>query len=143
MQSSKTLVQELKTSNTHNPYIKVGFLQNSSANRVIRLDDESGLREIFGVHHMKAYIFDDDVLLTGYQRCLSVNNSRANLSESYFTDRYDRYYLIRSAPELCDYLNELISMLMDNSFQLHYDGTLLLHKDENFKKSLMKTTFNH
>ena len=37
---------------------------------------ESGIREIFGVHHIKAHVFDDDVLITG-----------ANLSEDYFTDR--------------------------------------------------------
>ena len=37
---------------------------------------ESGFREIFGVHHIKAHVFDNNVLITG-----------ANLSEDYFTDR--------------------------------------------------------
>jgi len=36
----------------------------------------SPLREIFGVHHMKAHVFDNSVMITG-----------ANLSEDYFTDR--------------------------------------------------------
>ena len=37
---------------------------------------ESPLREIFGVHHIKAHVFDNNVLVTG-----------ANLSEDYFSDR--------------------------------------------------------
>ena len=38
--------------------------------------NDNPLREIFGVHHMKYYIFDNDVIITG-----------ANLSEDYFTTR--------------------------------------------------------
>lgn len=36
-----------------------------------------------GTHHVKLYIFDDNVIITG-----------ANLSASYFTDRYDRWMLL-------------------------------------------------
>lgn len=42
----------------------------------------SPLDEVAGVFHIKAYIIDDQVILTG-----------ANLSEEYFTDRQDRYIL--------------------------------------------------
>jgi len=38
--------------------------------------DEGGAREVFNVHHMKWYVFDDKVIFTG-----------ANLSQSYFLDR--------------------------------------------------------
>ena len=41
------------------------------------------LREVFGVQHVKAAVFDDAVLLTG-----------ANLSRDYFTTRQDRYLLV-------------------------------------------------
>lgn len=34
------------------------------------------LKEIFGVHHMKLHVFDNNVLITG-----------ANLSQDYFTNR--------------------------------------------------------
>ena len=50
----------------HNP--DTGFLKGKGSN--------GPLREIFGVHHIKAHVFDNNVLITG-----------ANLSEDYFTDR--------------------------------------------------------
>ena len=42
--------------------------------------------EVVGVNHIKAFVFDDDVVMTG-----------ANLSESYFTSRQDRYVRFRCA----------------------------------------------
>lgn len=42
--------------------------------------------EIFGVFHIKCYVIDRDVILTG-----------ANLSEEYFSDRSDRYLWLTSA----------------------------------------------
>ena len=52
-----------------------------------------GLSELFGVHHIKAQVFDDTVILTG-----------ANLSETYFTDRQDWYFIIEECGSLADYL---------------------------------------
>jgi CDP-diacylglycerol---glycerol-3-phosphate 3-phosphatidyltransferase len=43
------------------------------------------LDEIFGVFHIKCYIIDNDIILTG-----------ANLSEEYFSDRADRYLWLTS-----------------------------------------------
>lgn len=54
--------------------------------------------ELPGVHHMKLYIVDDDVCLSG-----------ANLSESYFTDRRDRYWWLAPAPALADHYAALLS----------------------------------
>jgi CDP-diacylglycerol--glycerol-3-phosphate 3-phosphatidyltransferase len=42
----------------------------------------SPLDEVAGVFHIKAYIIDDQLVLSG-----------ANLSEEYFQDRQDRYLL--------------------------------------------------
>lgn len=53
--------------------------------------------EIFGLSHMKVAIFDDNVLITG-----------ANLSKQYFTNRADRYILVKDAPELANYFAEVI-----------------------------------
>lgn len=50
----------------HNP--DTGFLKGKGSN--------GPLREIWGVHHIKAHVFDSNVLITG-----------ANFSEDYFTDR--------------------------------------------------------
>jgi CDP-diacylglycerol--glycerol-3-phosphate 3-phosphatidyltransferase len=61
--------------------------------------NESPLREVFGIHHMKFYIFDNDVIITG-----------ANLSEDYFTTRQDRYFIIKNAPELANYICDLLGI---------------------------------
>ena len=75
------MVEELKTSNHHNNNIRLGFYKNPNTPRIFNTYEDSSLREIFGLHHMKLYIFDNDVMISG-----------ANLSESYFTTRIDRYY---------------------------------------------------
>jgi CDP-diacylglycerol--glycerol-3-phosphate 3-phosphatidyltransferase len=49
-------------------------------------------REATGVWHMKLYIFDDTLVISG-----------ANLSDTYFTTRQDRYVVFRNAPALCDF----------------------------------------
>jgi CDP-diacylglycerol--glycerol-3-phosphate 3-phosphatidyltransferase len=49
---------------------------------------------------MKFYVFDNDVIITG-----------ANLSEDYFTTRQDRYFVIKNAPELANYICDLLGIL--------------------------------
>ena len=61
-------------------------------------------REARGVHHMKFYLFDDTVILSG-----------ANLSDTYFTTRQDRYVVIRSKP-LADFYEALQSNLKQMPF---------------------------
>lgn len=76
--------------------------------------------EIVGVHHMKIYIFDDDIIVTG-----------ANLSHSYFTYRQDRYIHFRSTPELSDYAYDLVEVLIDGSARLNEEGELKEDKNDN------------
>jgi phosphatidylserine/phosphatidylglycerophosphate/cardiolipin synthase-like enzyme len=56
-------------------------------------------REVVGVHHMKFYVFDDAVILSG-----------ANLSDTYFTNRQDRYIMIRDA-KLAAFYAQLLERL--------------------------------
>ena len=61
------------------------------------------LNESWGLQHMKLYGFDDEIMLSG-----------ANLSQDYFTNRQDRYYLFRSR-ELTDYyygIHEAVGSLL-------------------------------
>ena len=74
---------------------------------------ESPLREIFGVHHIKAHVFDNNILITG-----------ANLSEDYFTDRQDRCMVIQDCAPLANYLDDLITMLTDYSLIMDEQGIL-------------------
>ena len=50
------------------------------------------LGEFLGVHHMKYYLFDDTVVISG-----------ANLSDLYFGPRQDRYFVVRSK-QFADYI---------------------------------------
>jgi CDP-diacylglycerol--glycerol-3-phosphate 3-phosphatidyltransferase len=45
--------------------------------------------EVVGVQHMKIYVFDDQLILSG-----------ANLSNTYFIDRQDRYLMLSSEPHV-------------------------------------------
>ena len=62
---------------------------------------------------MKFYVCDNDIILTG-----------ANLSENYFTERQDRYFLIKAAPELANYLEDLLNVIANNSSQVEENGAL-------------------
>jgi len=78
------LIEKLKTENIHNNNVKLAFYRNPKVPPIFSIDKESGISEVFGVQHIKLYIFDNDVIISG-----------ANLSENYFLDRCDRYYLIK------------------------------------------------
>ncbi|XGW02754.1 hypothetical protein V3C99_014631 [Haemonchus contortus] len=72
--------------------------------------------EIVGLQHMKLYIFDDTVLVSG-----------ANLSDSYFVDRQDRYVVFEDNKELADFFHNVVTAVGECSFLLNSDGSLKLH----------------
>ena len=69
--------------------------------------------EIVGVSHIKVYLFDDTLVLSG-----------ANLSYDYFTQRQDRYIQFKNCSELSNYFHSLVKTVGRFSFELQYDGTL-------------------
>lgn len=73
----------------------------------------SRLNEVIGVNHMKIYVFDDNVLMSG-----------ANLSSSYFTNRQDRYILLRGCQSLADHFCMLIERVASFSYLLDKEGGL-------------------
>jgi CDP-diacylglycerol--glycerol-3-phosphate 3-phosphatidyltransferase len=69
------------------------------------------LDEVAGVFHIKAYIIDDSLILSG-----------ANLSEEYFSDRQDRYIMIaEGGAGLVDFYAQLLDLLARHG--QHYDDT--------------------
>lgn len=68
--------------------------------------------EIFGLQHMKLYIFDDYLIISG-----------ANLSNDYFTNRQDRYFEIKDR-ELADFYDGLVSKVQDFSLKLDEKNSL-------------------
>eukprot|EP00117_Sycon_ciliatum_P016253 scpid62027/ scgid4597/ CDP-diacylglycerol--glycerol-3-phosphate 3-phosphatidyltransferase, mitochondrial; Phosphatidylglycerophosphate synthase 1 len=69
--------------------------------------------EVPSLQHMKIYIFDNDVMLSG-----------ANLSADYFHQRQDRFVLIRDAPRLADYLTSVVATVATHSYSLRGDNVL-------------------
>jgi hypothetical protein len=83
------------------------------------------VNEVIGLQHMKIYSFDDDLLLTGFYLLGLIfgfsNNIivySANLSQSYFTARKDRYILFVKHPQLNNFYTELVELVMSISFRL-------------------------
>lgn len=75
--SAYTKLEELYLNTSRKDNLRFAFYVNPDTNNTVRQYGQSGgLREIFGVHHMKLHVFDDNVLITG-----------ANLSDDYFTNR--------------------------------------------------------
>ncbi|XP_021955385.1 CDP-diacylglycerol--glycerol-3-phosphate 3-phosphatidyltransferase, mitochondrial [Folsomia candida] len=74
--------------------------------------------EIIGLQHMKIYIFDDSIIISG-----------ANLSADYFTNRQDRYFMVENCKELADFYDQLIDRVSDFSFQLEKTNSVALKPD--------------
>lgn len=70
------------------------------------------LDEGWGVQHMKLYGFDDEIILSG-----------ANLSEDYFTNRQDRYYLFKNKA-ITDYYFRLHQAIASISYQIRHTSQL-------------------
>ncbi|GKZ00303.1 hypothetical protein MPSEU_000983200 [Mayamaea pseudoterrestris] len=69
--------------------------------------------EIAGVFHIKAYIIDDHLILSG-----------ANLSEEYFVDRIDRYLWV-TCPDLVQCYQDIVDALSDHGVEYCDHGRLL------------------
>ncbi|KAH8388297.1 hypothetical protein KR093_003011, partial [Drosophila rubida] len=73
--------------------------------------------ELLGLQHMKVYLMDDAVIISG-----------ANLSHDYFTNRQDRYILIEDKP-LADFYAEFIERVQEFSLAVSADNTEGLHRN--------------
>ncbi|KAM3160037.1 CDP-diacylglycerol--glycerol-3-phosphate 3-phosphatidyltransferase [Lachancea thermotolerans] len=72
--------------------------------------------EGIGLQHMKIYGVDDEVILSG-----------ANLSNDYFSNRQDRYYLFKSR-KLASYYFKLHQLVSSMSYQVHYSEAVQKYK---------------
>ncbi|XP_052240439.1 CDP-diacylglycerol--glycerol-3-phosphate 3-phosphatidyltransferase, mitochondrial-like isoform X2 [Dreissena polymorpha] len=71
------------------------------------------INETVGLNHMKIYLADDDFVISG-----------ANLSDSYFTDRQDRYIAFRQCRHMADYWRDIVTSTARFSFQLQGDNSV-------------------
>jgi len=91
------------------------------------------LNELIGLQHMKFFIFDDSIIISGYvlvletlPRFMTLPNLcrafRANLSDNYFTCRQDRAILIENSPMLVEFFSSLFDVIAAFSLKLKEDG---------------------
>lgn len=76
------------------------------------------LDETLGVQHMKVYLFDDSLVMSG-----------ANLSDNYFTNRQDRYVQFNDCPEMCNFFAGLVKTVSTFSLSLTADNCTKLHPE--------------
>ncbi|XP_042883700.1 CDP-diacylglycerol--glycerol-3-phosphate 3-phosphatidyltransferase, mitochondrial-like [Penaeus japonicus] len=74
--------------------------------------------EVIGLQHMKLYVFDDTLVISG-----------ANLSNDYFTNRQDRYFVFENCPALASFYHRLIDTVSKFSFLLHKDNTTAMPQE--------------
>lgn len=86
--------------------------------------------EIISLQHIKIYLFDDDLIISG-----------ANLNEQYFTNRQDRYIYVRNCRHLADYLEQLINSIGRISMHLNQDGTFDCELDPLEEKNKQEIQF--
>ncbi|KAJ8263779.1 hypothetical protein GJAV_G00141200 [Gymnothorax javanicus] len=84
---------------------------------ILRLLVPERFNETIGVQHIKVYLFDNSLIISG-----------ANLSDSYFTNRQDRYVLVEESPALADFFAELVGAVADLSLQLGPDDSVSIRE---------------
>ncbi|XP_040438173.1 CDP-diacylglycerol--glycerol-3-phosphate 3-phosphatidyltransferase, mitochondrial isoform X2 [Falco naumanni] len=93
--------------------VRVSLFHTPNLRGLLRLLIPERFNETIGLQHIKVYLFDDNVILSG-----------ANLSDLYFTNRQDRYVLLQDSPEIADFFTELVDAIGDVSLQLQRDDTV-------------------
>ncbi|XP_060109176.1 CDP-diacylglycerol--glycerol-3-phosphate 3-phosphatidyltransferase, mitochondrial isoform X1 [Heteronotia binoei] len=94
-------------------WVRVSLFHTPNLRGLLRLLIPERFNETIGLQHIKVYLFDDNVILSG-----------ANLSDSYFTNRQDRYVFLQDSPEIADFFTELVDAVGDVSLQLQPDNTV-------------------
>nr|XP_055169720.1 CDP-diacylglycerol--glycerol-3-phosphate 3-phosphatidyltransferase, mitochondrial [Nyctereutes procyonoides] len=93
--------------------VRVSLFHTPNLRGLLRLLIPERFNETIGLQHIKVYLFDNNIILSG-----------ANLSDSYFTNRQDRYVFLQDCPEIADFFTELVDAVGDVSLQLQGDDTV-------------------
>ncbi|KAG0228130.1 CDP-diacylglycerol--glycerol-3-phosphate 3-phosphatidyltransferase [Actinomortierella wolfii] len=102
--SSATLLLPLVKA--HPDRVRVSMYHTPDLNGVLKRVMPPRFNEGIGLQHMKVYAFDDTIILSG-----------ANLSQDYFTNRQDRYMVIKDK-DVTSYFTGLVSTVTSFSYQL-------------------------
>ncbi|KAM6897347.1 CDP-diacylglycerol--glycerol-3-phosphate 3-phosphatidyltransferase, mitochondrial [Xenentodon cancila] len=95
--------------------IRVSLYHTPDLRGLLRLLVPERFNETIGVQHIKVYLFDNSIIISG-----------ANLSDSYFTNRQDRYVLLENCKEVADFFTDLVEAVGDISLQLQPDDSVTM-----------------
>ncbi|KAI4807773.1 hypothetical protein KUCAC02_027559 [Chaenocephalus aceratus] len=95
--------------------MRVSLYHTPDLRGLLRLLVPQRFNETIGVQHIKVYLFDDSIIISG-----------ANLSDSYFTNRQDRYVLLENCGEVADFFADLVEAVGDVSLQLQPDNSVTM-----------------
>ncbi|XP_066560589.1 CDP-diacylglycerol--glycerol-3-phosphate 3-phosphatidyltransferase, mitochondrial [Amia ocellicauda] len=98
--------------------LRVSLYHTPDLRGLLRILVPERFNETIGVQHIKVYLCDDDLIISG-----------ANLSDSYFTNRQDRYVLLQGCGEVADFFADLVGAVGDTSLQLEPDDTVSMEED--------------
>ncbi|TSK14780.1 CDP-diacylglycerol--glycerol-3-phosphate 3-phosphatidyltransferase, mitochondrial [Bagarius yarrelli] len=98
--------------------MRVSLYHTPDLRGLLRLLVPERFNETIGVQHIKVYLFDNSLIISG-----------ANLSDSYFTNRQDRYVLLEDCQEVADFFAELVGAVGDVSLQLAPDDTVYMKEE--------------
>lgn len=93
--------------------VRVALYHTPMLSQVLKMVLPVRAQEIVGVCHLKAFVFDDNVIMTG-----------ANMSTSYFTVRQDRYLCFPDCKNLASHFCSLINTVALYSYTLDATGQL-------------------
>ncbi|KAK7113205.1 hypothetical protein V1264_012540 [Littorina saxatilis] len=113
--NSRTMLQGLL--NEFPEQVGVSLYHTPDLRGLLRSVVPERFNEVIGLTHMKVYLVDDSLIISG-----------ANLSNDYFTNRQDRYVLFNDCKAMADFFDDLVKTVSSFSFQLHKDDSLHLHK---------------
>ncbi|KAE9547395.1 hypothetical protein FO519_009391 [Halicephalobus sp. NKZ332] len=134
------LVEELKTALEKNPELKIYILLDylrgtrgaplkSSSTMLQPLSDRA---HVFFYHTPDLRGMFKNMLPARMNEIVGLQHMKANLSDSYFVDRQDRYVLINNSPDLVGFFKNVFEAVSSSSFELKPDGNLTLHEDCGF-----------
>ncbi|XP_014477237.1 PREDICTED: CDP-diacylglycerol--glycerol-3-phosphate 3-phosphatidyltransferase, mitochondrial isoform X2 [Dinoponera quadriceps] len=109
-QNSRKMLEPL-LKGKHGDRCKVFLYHTPKLRGIMKAAIPDRFNELIGLQHMKLYMIDDDLIISG-----------ANLSNDYFTNRQDRYFVIEDCGELCDFYHKLVEKVMEFSFLLQPNG---------------------
>ena len=101
----------------HSDAFRLSLFHNPKPSRIPQFLPHK-FREILGVMHLKAYVFDDNVLLSG-----------ANLNHDYFVNRQDRYYFIQNNRIVADYFRDLMDSVSLLSFTVECENGEIVYEE--------------